>query len=133
MPLGRLLDSALRHTQQCLEGVDDGENHAANAAWNLMAFMHIRELIARGILPKELNDLPDYRPRADQCGTVHAGNYVGKAIRVEGGIGRICQWTDMTPPDHGIVVDIECGVKRENWCFPDRASLEKLLVPETEE
>lgn len=64
MPLSRFLDSALRHICQCIEGKDD-ENHAANAAWNVMGFIHIRELIARGILPKELNDLPDYRERGD--------------------------------------------------------------------
>lgn len=64
MPLSRFLDSAFRHLLQCLEGKDD-ENHAANAAWNIMGFIHIRELIARGILPKELNDLPDYKERGD--------------------------------------------------------------------
>jgi hypothetical protein len=62
MPLSRFLDSALRHICQCIEGQDD-ENHAAQAAWNIMGFIHIRELIARGILPKELNDLPNYKPR----------------------------------------------------------------------
>jgi len=65
MPLSRFLDSALRHIYQCIEGKDD-ENHIGNAAWNLMGFIHIRELIARGILPKELNDLPNYEPR-QQC------------------------------------------------------------------
>jgi len=64
MPLGRFLDSALRHIFQCIEGKDD-ENHAANAAWNIMGFIHTRELIARGILPAELNDLPDYKERTD--------------------------------------------------------------------
>lgn len=64
-PLSRLLDSAMRHLCQCIEGKDD-ENHAAQAAWNMMAFIHTRELIARGILPKELNDLPDYRERTDE-------------------------------------------------------------------
>lgn len=58
-PLSRLLDSALRHVCQCIEGKND-ENHAAQGAWNLMAFIHTRELIKRGILPKELNDLPNY-------------------------------------------------------------------------
>jgi hypothetical protein len=69
MPLSRFLDSALRHVCQCIEGKDD-ENHAAQAAWNIMGFIHIRELIARGILPKELNDLPDYKPRPPcSCGS----------------------------------------------------------------
>jgi len=60
-PLSRLLDSAMRHLCQCIEGKDD-ENHAAQAAWNMMAFIHTRELINRGILPRELNDLPNYSP-----------------------------------------------------------------------
>ena len=52
------IDSALRHTQQLLAG-DDDENHAVQAAWNLMAFIHNRDLIKRGLLPV---DLADYTP-----------------------------------------------------------------------
>lgn len=59
MPLSRYIDSALRHTFQLLEGKQD-ENHAAQACWNLMAFMHTREMINRGVLPKELDDMPTY-------------------------------------------------------------------------
>jgi hypothetical protein len=60
MPLSRFLDSAWRHLCQVIEG-EDAENHAAQAAWNIMGFMHVRELIKRGILSEELNDLPDYK------------------------------------------------------------------------
>jgi len=63
MNLSRFLDSALRHTFQVIEGKRD-ENHAAQAAWNLMAFIHTREMISRGILPKSLDDLPDYMPKS---------------------------------------------------------------------
>lgn len=59
MNLSRILESALRHTFQVMEG-DKTENHAAHALWNLMAFIHIREMIKRGLLPKELDDLPNY-------------------------------------------------------------------------
>lgn len=59
--LSRILDSALRHTWQALEG-HTNENHAAHALWNLMAFIHTRKMIERGLLPKELNDLPKHLP-----------------------------------------------------------------------
>lgn len=55
-PLSRYLDSALRHTFQVLEGKTD-EDHAGQAAWNLMAFIHTQEKIAGGELPAELDDL----------------------------------------------------------------------------
>lgn len=57
MPMGRFLDSALRHTFQALEGKRD-EDHLAHAAWNILATMHVEEMIERGLLPSEYNDLP---------------------------------------------------------------------------
>jgi len=59
MPLGRYLDSAIRHLEQVLEGKDD-EDHAGQSSWNIMAFIHTKEMIDRGLLPKELDDLPNY-------------------------------------------------------------------------
>jgi hypothetical protein len=55
-PLTRYLDSALRHTFQVLEGKTD-EDHAAAAAWNIMAFIQTQKWIEDGVLPKELDDL----------------------------------------------------------------------------
>lgn len=49
------LDSAMRHLQDLLEGKDD-ENHAVMAMWNMMAFIHVRELIRRNLLPDGLAD-----------------------------------------------------------------------------
>ena len=62
MPLSRFIDSALRHTFQFLEGKKD-EDHLMQACWNLAACCHIQEMIERGHLPKELDDLPDYTPK----------------------------------------------------------------------
>jgi hypothetical protein len=59
MPLSRYLDSALRHIFQYIEGMRD-EDHLAQAMWNIAAMIHIEEVIDRGLLPKELNDMPDY-------------------------------------------------------------------------
>lgn len=55
-PLTRFLDSALRHTFQVLEGKTD-EDHAGQAAWNLLAFIEIQHRINEGILPAELDDM----------------------------------------------------------------------------
>ena len=61
IPLSRYLDSALRHTFEVLEGKED-EDHAAQAAWNLLAFIQTQEMVRRGILQPSLNDLPQYTP-----------------------------------------------------------------------
>ena len=60
IPLTRYLDSALRHTFELLEGKTD-EDHAAQAAWNLLAFLQTQEMVQRGFLPNHLNDMPVYQ------------------------------------------------------------------------
>ena len=59
MPLSNFVDSAMRHLFQFLEGHRD-EDHIAQAAVNCMMLMQIQVSIERGILPKDLDDLPDY-------------------------------------------------------------------------
>lgn len=59
MPLGRFIDSAKRHLDQFIEGHRD-EDHLGQAIWNLCALLHVEEMINRGLLPKTLNDLPNY-------------------------------------------------------------------------
>ena len=58
-PMSRCLDSAIRHINQYKEGMRD-EEHLGQSAWNLFAAMHFEEMIERGLLPKELDDLPRY-------------------------------------------------------------------------
>lgn len=58
-PISRFLNSSLRHTQQYIEGLRD-EDHLAQAAWNLMAVIHILECIDRGLLPPEYDDLSSF-------------------------------------------------------------------------
>lgn len=58
-PLSRYLDSLIRHAYCLLEGKID-EDHASAIAWNAMAYVHTEEMIKRGLLPKELNDMPNY-------------------------------------------------------------------------
>jgi len=62
MPMSRYVDSAIRHILQAMQGLTD-EDHWGHAFWNIGAIMHQQELIALGILPPELNDLPDYKER----------------------------------------------------------------------
>lgn len=60
MPMDAVLDSAIRHLYNYLEG-DRSEDHLAAAAWNVMNLIHTEEQIERGNLPKSLADgLPDY-------------------------------------------------------------------------
>lgn len=57
--LSRHLNSALRHLQDFLEG-DRSEDHLSACTFNVFAIQHNLEMIERGVLPKDLNDLPDY-------------------------------------------------------------------------
>lgn len=55
-PLSWYMDSGCRHWSQLLAG-DNGEDHAAAWAWNALAFIWTREMIRKGRLPAELDDL----------------------------------------------------------------------------
>lgn len=57
MPLSTYLDSAIRHGLQVLAGFID-EPHADAFIWNVACFIETRERIRRGLLPRELDDLP---------------------------------------------------------------------------
>ncbi len=58
-PLSRYFDSAMRHLTEVLMGLED-EDHAAQAMWNITAYIHTEEMIRLGKLPKELDDMPKY-------------------------------------------------------------------------
>jgi len=64
LPISRLIDSATRHLVQYkmskyMPELDD-EDHLAHSAWNILAIIHMEEMIKRGSLQKELDDLPRY-------------------------------------------------------------------------
>ena len=59
IPIGRFLDSASRHINEYREGMRD-EDHLAAAAWNIACIIHTEEMIERGLLPKELMNIPSY-------------------------------------------------------------------------
>ena len=73
IPLSEIMNSIKRHTREEQEGLID-ENHAIAAIWNWMVYIHTKEMIRRGLLPAELDDMPNYIPK--QC-PVHQG-YHGK-------------------------------------------------------
>ena len=58
-PLSRYLESLERHLNYIQLG-DESEDHESAVIWNMMAFMHTKEMIERGVLSKELNNLPSY-------------------------------------------------------------------------
>jgi len=64
LPLSEIINSAKRHLRQEQEGLID-ENHALAAFWNLMVYIHTKEMVRRGLLPAELDDMPSYVPK--QC------------------------------------------------------------------
>ena len=59
IPLSSYLDSAMRHLGNYLEGLRD-EDHLAAAAWNISCLIHMEEMIERELVPKELDNLPNY-------------------------------------------------------------------------
>lgn len=58
-PMARTLQSLIRHAFEYLEG-DRSEDHLAAIGCNAMFLAHFEEMIKRGLLPKELDDLPRY-------------------------------------------------------------------------
>jgi len=59
MPLSVYLDSAERHLTKFREGHRE-EDHMSAVAWNAFGLIHTQEMIKRGLLPKEFDDLPNY-------------------------------------------------------------------------
>lgn len=57
IPLGRYMDSAIRHINTFREG-DRSEDHLTAATWNLLCYVHTEREIAQGRLPDALNDVP---------------------------------------------------------------------------
>jgi hypothetical protein len=61
-PLMRYIDSAMRHLN-CLIAGEPTEDHATAVVWNMFAFMYTQTKVRFGLLPPELNDLP--QPEAE--------------------------------------------------------------------
>jgi hypothetical protein len=61
-PFSEMTASMYRHLLQWVMG-DAAENHLAAIVFNAQALMHYREMIRRGLLPVELDDMPNYGAR----------------------------------------------------------------------
>lgn len=59
VPFCRCVGSMKRHLNDFLKGKDVEDNLAA-VAFGAMALIHFEEMIKLGVLPKELDDRPDY-------------------------------------------------------------------------
>lgn len=64
--LMRYYDSAMRHLTTHIDSVSYGkaevEDNLSGALWNIVCLMQTEQWIKEGILPRELNDIPVYRP-----------------------------------------------------------------------
>jgi len=61
MPFSEVIGSLERHVQKWKMG-DRSEDHLAAVMFNTMALIHLQEMIDRGVLPRELDDMPSYGP-----------------------------------------------------------------------
>ena len=61
MPYSRCIASLKRHVMKFQQGLND-EDHLAAIMFNSMAIIHYQEMVERGVLPGELNDMPSYQP-----------------------------------------------------------------------
>ena len=57
IPLSRYLDSLIRHSFKFMGGMRD-EDHLSAIIWNACCLLETQELIERGLLPKDLDNLP---------------------------------------------------------------------------
>ena len=60
LPLSKHLNSALRHLQNYLAGNRE-EDHLSACVFNCFAITHDLEMIKKGLMSKEINDLPNRR------------------------------------------------------------------------
>jgi len=58
-PISRTFDSMVRHANDYALG-DRSEDHITAVAWNAFMIVHTLEMIEKGILPKEFDDMPTY-------------------------------------------------------------------------
>jgi hypothetical protein len=67
MNLAVFYNSMMNHAQKVLEGWTD-EDHEAAVLWNMFGYIHTKEMIKRGLLPKELDDMPKtFMREGEEC------------------------------------------------------------------
>ena len=68
MPVSRCIASLYRHLMSYHQGCRE-EDHLSAIMFNAMAVIHYEEMVERGVLPKELLDMPDYMKKGEEDGT----------------------------------------------------------------
>jgi hypothetical protein len=109
--------------------------------WNVAGAIHVETMIERGLLPVELNDMPNHMEKPCACngGTEECvrcatavpplEGYKGREIFIDVGlIGNVYQLTELTPPDHGIMVDVVHEGEHRNLYFRDMEEFEARFV-----
>lgn len=64
LPISRTVASLVRHLVKFQQG-DTSEDHIAAVMCNAMFILHEQEMIKRGVHPRELDDMPDYKSMQD--------------------------------------------------------------------
>ena len=64
-PFSEVTASMHRHLLQWEQG-DEEEDHLAAIVFGAQALMHYREMIDRGVLPPELDDMPKYETSGEE-------------------------------------------------------------------
>jgi len=58
--INHVIGSIKRHLLKLQLRVDDGEDHEAALVWNSMVLLHTLDQIKKGLIPKSIDDRPDY-------------------------------------------------------------------------
>lgn len=67
MPISRCIESIERHLLAYKKGETD-EDHMAHLRCNTGFIIHYEEMIKRGLLPKDFDDMPKYLKGDKKCG-----------------------------------------------------------------
>ena len=66
IPIGSMIDSAIRHLLKALRG-DDDEDHLAAAVWNALGAMETERRVSVGLLPRDLDNRDYFQGGCKEC------------------------------------------------------------------
>lgn len=106
IPMSRFLESLERHLMQFQLGETD-EDHLGAIMFNAMGLMTMPWLVERGLAPKELLDLPDWRSR------------VPTAEELEQNDEGTVTLSDALSQKEEEINDQGCGIESCRTCYPN--------------
>ncbi len=98
MPVSRCFKSLKRHVNRFQQGKTD-EDHLAAVMCNAMMIIHTQEMVKRGVLPKELDDMPRYAPPTVRVG--YSIDFSSLQNPGDGTQGKLSQWVPIPAPKKG--------------------------------